>query len=55
MAMLHTVDSVAQDWITRRQQVKLEKVAETVSEIWIRALLPSRAPVSTPTESNNKA
>ena len=46
LAMLHTVDSVAQDWITRREHLKLEDVAETLCDIWFRAILPSRPAVS---------
>ena len=42
LAMLRTVDTVAQDWITRRQHLKLEELAETLCEIWYRAILPSR-------------
>ena len=42
LAMLHTVDGVAQDWITRRQHLPLERVAETLCEIWFRTILPSR-------------
>lgn len=47
LAMLHTVDSVAQDWITRREHLKLEEVAETLCDIWFRAILPSRPAPST--------
>jgi len=42
LAMLCMVDTVAQDWITRRQHLKLEELAETLCEIWYRAILPSR-------------
>jgi hypothetical protein len=33
---------VAQDWITRRQHLSLELVAQTLCEIWFRIILPSR-------------
>jgi AcrR family transcriptional regulator len=42
LALLQTVDSVAQEWITHRQHLTLEEVAETVCEIWFRALVSSR-------------
>ncbi len=42
VAMLHTVDAVAHDWITHRRHLALEQVAETLTEIWFRAILPSR-------------
>jgi AcrR family transcriptional regulator len=42
VAMLQSVDAVAQDWITRRSHLKLEEVADTLCEIWFRTILPSR-------------
>src|SRR5207249_2599972 len=42
VAMLHTAEAAAQDWITRRQHLKLEEVAETLCEIWFRTVLSSR-------------
>ena len=42
VAMLHTAEAAAQDWITRRQHLKLEEVAETLCEIWLRTILSSR-------------
>jgi len=42
VAMLHTVEAVAQDWITRRKHLRLEDVAETISEIWFKTILPAR-------------
>jgi AcrR family transcriptional regulator len=52
LAMLHTVDGVAQDWITRRQHLSLERVAETLCEIWFRIILPSRPPQAPRTRGN---
>ena len=53
LALLQTVDSVAQDWITHRQHLRLDEVAETVCEIWFRALVSSRpAPVPAGQEQN---
>ena len=42
VAMLHTVEAAAQDWITRRQHLKLEEVAGTLCEIWFKTILPAR-------------
>jgi len=42
VAMLQSVDAVAQDWINRRGHLKVEEVAETLCEIWFRTILPSR-------------
>ena len=42
VAMLQSVDAVAQDWITRRSHLRLEEVADTLCEIWFRTILPSR-------------
>jgi AcrR family transcriptional regulator len=42
LAMLRAVDTVAQDWITRRPHLGLEELSETLCEIWYRAILPSR-------------
>ncbi|PYV38990.1 MAG: hypothetical protein DMG09_10440 [Acidobacteria bacterium] len=42
VAMLHTAEAAAQDWITRRQHLKLEEVAETLCEIWSCTILASR-------------
>jgi AcrR family transcriptional regulator len=44
VAMLHTVEAVAHDWITRRQHLDLEMVADTLCEIWFRTILPGRPP-----------
>ncbi|HYK89010.1 MAG TPA: TetR/AcrR family transcriptional regulator, partial [Acidobacteriota bacterium] len=50
LAMLHSVDTVAQEWITRRPHLQLEELAETLSEIWFRAMSPPR-PAGTHTQS----
>ena len=42
VAMLHTVENVARDWITRRAHLPVEEVAETLCEIWFRTVLASR-------------
>jgi len=42
LVMLHTVEAAAQDWITRRQHLKLEEVAGTLCEIWFKTILPAR-------------
>lgn len=55
LALLQTVDSVAQDWITHRQHLRLDEVAETVCEIWFRALVSSRpAPRTAPPASTKQ-
>ena len=42
LAMLHTVDTVAQEWIMRRGEFKLEELTDTLCSIWFRVILPSR-------------
>ncbi len=42
LALLESVDRVAQEWILRRPQLKVEDLAETLSWIWLRVFLPSR-------------
>jgi AcrR family transcriptional regulator len=42
VAMLHSVDAVAQNWITRRQHLEIHEVADTLCDIWFRTILPSR-------------
>jgi AcrR family transcriptional regulator len=42
LAMLHSVETVAQEWITQRRHLKIEELVETLCDIWIRVLLPSR-------------
>lgn len=42
LALLYTVESVAQEWITLRKHLKLADVTDTLCEIWFRTILPSR-------------
>ncbi len=42
LALLESVDRVAQEWILRRPRVKVEDLAETLCWIWLRVILPSR-------------
>jgi AcrR family transcriptional regulator len=42
VAMLQSVDAVAQDWIHRRHKLQIDEVADTLCEIWFRSILPSR-------------
>jgi AcrR family transcriptional regulator len=42
LAMLRTVETVAQEWITERRHLKLEELTETLCDIWFRVILPSR-------------
>lgn len=44
VAMLHTVEAAAHDWILRRQHLGIEMVASTLCEIWFRTILPGRPP-----------
>ena len=49
-AMLQVVESIAQDWITNRRHLKMKVVAETLSEIWMRALCNGRPSGSLPSD-----
>ncbi len=42
LAMLYSVDAVAQEWILRRPHLRLAELADTLCDIWFRVILSSR-------------
>ncbi len=42
LAMLHTMDTVAQEWILRDSEFKMKELTDTLCGIWLRAIMPSR-------------